>query len=786
MGMSKFEAILPLTEIQESLLLHRLFSNRDKGELHVRCDIDGNVEVERFERAWQEVVNANQALRTTIHWKDIKRPVQIIHPTCETKVEWIDALDLNSTTEALMGKDEQLGLDISALPSFRIKILKKSEKEYRLLLYCHHILLDGWSSVLILKDLIKAYDLDQKGSLEVRLGMKAFLGWSKRSKQDETDIKDKCKHFCEADGIMPLGSASSGGLFENLKLTLSKELVEQVNDFSKTMGISLNNVYQAAWAILLHGSSQKARVAFGTTVSGRMNRMTGIDGVTGMLTNVVPVFSSMTGTNLKTWLNSFQNGIVKSVVLESHSLRELHELAEKMGAPFTIDTLFTFENFPWENIEGNEWVVSNFKGGMTSNYPISISVLPADDVELQVQFDTTVINQRSANGLMQGYVDVLTGLTRGQSLEIILQDVNPVSFESLQVQKSDKPTDQDVLPANDVELQLLKIWQRVLNDDGITVRDDFFSMGGKSVQALQIFSEIQKMSGKNLSPATLLENRTVRSLAVQLSDGDMGNWSSLVPLNISGDGAPLFCIHAGGAHVFIYRELAELFENERPVFGIQPFGLDEGALHNQSIKEMTETYLREIKSVVGDGPINVLGYCFSAAIVAEMIQILSRETEQVLNAIIVDSAPGLTYGREKLPVIGRLKKLVGMFSQGQWARIKEVVEGKWDFVKMKYLGFLETEQMRNFRKVEGQLAQLYTNYEWKESSHNIDLIRSSEFANRSDKDIHLEEWRRLQGDHLNIHVVKGKHNDLFTSKHVNELATKVRQVLMSDLKANHH
>ena len=50
-------------------------------------------------------------------------------------------------------------------------------------------------------------------------------------------------------------------------------------------------------------------------------------------------------------------------------------------------------------------------------------------------------------------------------------------------------------------------------------------------------------------------------------------WSAIVPLRINGSKPPLFCLHAGGGHVFFYRKLAEQLGNDQPVYALQNLGV---------------------------------------------------------------------------------------------------------------------------------------------------------------------------------------------------------------------
>jgi thioesterase domain-containing protein/acyl carrier protein len=510
------------------------------------------------------------------------------------------------------------------------------------------------------------------------------------------------------------------------------------------------------------------------TTSGRSGGHPLVQDIVGLLANVVPIFSTMNSDRgVIDWLRTFQKTAVKSMGLDLWSINEVQDKARAVGKDFVVDSLFTFENFPWKDIVGKEMKITGFSSGITSNYPVTMIAVPGDRLSFHLHYDENVLSSAMAKELLDLYKTILLALTKAETINKL-----PASSIKIAAQKTDNSSKEIILPQSGMEVTLLRIWQKVLAIDNISVTDNYFAIGGKSIQALQVFSMLQSETGQNIAPATLLQYPSIRTLAEHISEGSETNWSSLVPLQVSGKGGPLFTIHAGGAHVFVYRALAEALKDQRPVYAIQPFGLDGSGQHNETIEDMTLAYLEEIKKVQPSGPVHILGYCFSAAIAAEMAFHLRKEGRR-FSILIVDSAPGLTYGRPKLPLGGRIKKLMGMFTEGQWARVREVIEGKWDGFKAKYLTKYESEQMRTFRQVEGILGKVYTAYNWKEYDGPIHLMRSAEFIGRSDKDIHVEEWDRLVGKNLHIHPVEGQHKTLFDPPHVTQLAEVLQDIMSS-------
>ncbi|HYN80431.1 MAG TPA: AMP-binding protein, partial [Gemmatimonadaceae bacterium] len=125
-------------------------------------------------------------------------------------------------------------------------------------------------------------------------------------------------------------------------------------------------------------------------------------------------------------------------------------------------------------------------------------------------------------------------------------------------------------PRDTLELQLTKMWEKVLGVEPIGVKDNFFDLGGHSLLAVRLFAQIEKSFGRNLPLATLFQAPTIEQLAdILRQQGWTSRWSSLVPIQPGGSKPPFYCMHAGGGQVFFYRDLAHRLGPDQPFYGLQ-------------------------------------------------------------------------------------------------------------------------------------------------------------------------------------------------------------------------
>jgi amino acid adenylation domain-containing protein len=232
-----------------------------------------------------------------------------------------------------------------------------------------------------------------------------------------------------------------------------------------------------------------------------------------------------------------------------------------------------------------------------------------------------------------------------------------------------------VAAESEIELKLIRIWERVLDVRPIGTDENFFELGGHSLLAVRLFAEIERDFGKNLPLAMLFQTPTVRQLANALRDeGWQPSWSSLVPIQTAGTSMPFFCVHAVGGNVLEYHDLARLLGPDQPIYGFQARGLDGKQTPHTSIKEMAAHYIAEMRDVQPNGPYLLGGRSSGGTIAFEMACQLEAAGEEVALLALFDTFPA-----------GYFKLLPGSASMGQrlFRRAK-----KWQshFLNLRQLG----------------------------------------------------------------------------------------------------
>src|SRR5205085_3562759 len=183
------EAIYRLSPMQEGLLFHTLLAP-GSGEyvVQVILRLDGELDVEALQRAWAAVIARHQVLRASFHWQGLSQPVQVIHQAAEMLIQQQDWRQHGDQEQAqlldeYLRADRRRGFDLGQAPLMRVRLVRTREQRYELIWSLHHLLMDGWSSPVLLKEVFRYYEAYRGGQeprVEPSPAYEGYIGWLRR------------------------------------------------------------------------------------------------------------------------------------------------------------------------------------------------------------------------------------------------------------------------------------------------------------------------------------------------------------------------------------------------------------------------------------------------------------------------------------------------------------------------------------------------------------------------------------------------------------------------------
>jgi thioesterase domain-containing protein len=192
-------------------------------------------------------------------------------------------------------------------------------------------------------------------------------------------------------------------------------------------------------------------------------------------------------------------------------------------------------------------------------------------------------------------------------------------------------------PHNGLEARLFNLWANVLGHQNFGVNEHFFDLGATSFQAVQLLSQMRHAFDQDISVAVLFRAPSIAQMALTLAKGEASQpWSCLVPIKPSGRKAPIFLVHHGGGGITGYAKLASALDPDRPLYGLQEPGIENGQDLPSSVIEIARLYVQEVQSVQPHGPYTIGGFCFGGVVAFEMAQQLREQGEDVDLLILLD------------------------------------------------------------------------------------------------------------------------------------------------------
>ena len=197
-----------------------------------------------------------------------------------------------------------------------------------------------------------------------------------------------------------------------------------------------------------------------------------------------------------------------------------------------------------------------------------------------------------------------------------------------------------VTSESEIENKISAIWGEHLGINSIGVDENFFSLGGSSLNAINIIHDINAIFDSKLPITSIYEYATVKKLSIEIQNRHLISKSEIVvPLKILKDKSPtpVFFCHPISGLVYCFSELLSCFRLSFSAYGLQDPSINANKLLYTNLKEMANDYLRAIKRVQPTGPYFLVGYSFGGNLMYEVSSLLERSGDRVALLIMLDS-----------------------------------------------------------------------------------------------------------------------------------------------------
>ena len=646
------QTIHSLSPSQQAILLHHLGEpSNDQGLIVVQAELAGPLSQETAQKFWLETLNKHEALRSFARWKNLKKPTMIVAKSTEANIRWIDLSarpkdDISQETSAIIAAERKTGIDLTTLPNNRLIIIDCGDQHFKILWICHHLLLDGWSSNLVLQDFLNRLNQAPTDSTSA-LPSADYLKWLKASpKEIAADFWQK-QAFDPCFLLSPSPHSRDQQRSDHeYPLSVTEE---QLSSFARQHRITTNALYTCAWALTLSKCTDSQIPSCAVVSSGRSIPLSHIENRVGMFANTAPAALPFTEeTSISSWLETSFQTLQKTYLHSHHHPSEILSWIGGSTNSFPFDSLFVHSNFPQPTREeGKPFHLSNINSDTTSTFPLVAAILPTA-VGAKLRFSiTNAFSQEQLTSLVTLYQQALLALLETPSEEklwVLLKTLTTKQFSSSQKIPLSPEKNSTTYPKKQVHsLERLfilpiaeKIWAEILDitQQDITPDSNFFKLGGNSIRALQFITKMKESLNLDLPFDILFEAPTLNEVVSRIAQQKTkSSWTSLVKVK-EGTRPPLYLVHNINGTVTPFYKLAKHTHPEQPIFGLQsprePFS-------DQVL--MAKAYLEEIRAHQPEGPYHLGGICNGGVIALEMAQQLRAQGQTVSFLALIDAVP---------------------------------------------------------------------------------------------------------------------------------------------------
>jgi hypothetical protein len=357
-------------------------------------------------------------LRTCFALDNPHRPLQVVQrrvvtPFAELPMPESDPAGQQAWLQQFLRKDRERGFVPTKAPLSRVTVIHAGDARHWLIWTYHHVLLDGWSTALVLRDIFQAYQARRSGQparAKVRRPFRDYIAsLARRSRLEEQMFWSDSLHGFEAPEFSLLDGSSlteSRSIRESRRAetTLSTEMAAALSSMGREHRLTLNTVIASAWSLLLSRYTGACDVMFGTVTSGRPAELQGVEEMTGLFINTLPVRVLIADElPLLSWLADQQDRQSRLRQYEHSALGEIIQWAGLPQGRQLLETVFVFENYPIGDAvieEGAAAGITHLESAEKTNFPITFQAdRRGNRVRLAILYD--------ADRFAAGYIETM-------------------------------------------------------------------------------------------------------------------------------------------------------------------------------------------------------------------------------------------------------------------------------------------------------------------------------------------------------------------------------------------
>ncbi|MCA9715211.1 MAG: amino acid adenylation domain-containing protein [Myxococcales bacterium] len=429
-GRERLAAIYPLTPLQQGMLYHSLHASPAHGSTpyttQISLTLHGALDVESLRASWDHVAGRHEALRSCFLQDGLREPVQVVLRRAPLQLEVLDWRDGPVDAAALEHELGELARELAArplpldvAPVNRVTLVRTGALEHTLLWDSHHILMDGWSMSVLLRELLQTYRALRAHRAPPRLPdapYERYLRWWRAQ-----DHARAAAHWGRAmqgvESPTPLAiERAVPGPEQGLRLHdvhLPEALTAALRRAADEARLTLATVLAGAWGLVLSRYSGLEDVMFGTVVSGRDVAVRGIESMVGLFIHMLPVRVRVDErADVWAWLRALQE---QQAAARAHQITPLVEIQRRTGVPVgtpLFRSVLVYQDYPFDAdaFSDPELSVRFRDASDPTHYPIVVTAIPGPRLHFSIEYDAALFERANVERMVGHIEQVLRGM----------------------------------------------------------------------------------------------------------------------------------------------------------------------------------------------------------------------------------------------------------------------------------------------------------------------------------------------------------------------------------------
>ncbi|MCP4156051.1 MAG: AMP-binding protein, partial [bacterium] len=390
--------------------------------------LKGQVDISRLESIFKKLIERHESFRTTFHMEK-GEPVQKVQKRVEFVVEYFDLCSKSATGETTGDNLEEKTIDafsrtfnLARAPLFRLGVIKKENNLYILMLDIHHIISDGVSATIILKDFTALYR--NKPLQEINITYKDYARWQSRNLREKTAYIKKQETYwlnlyktgvpeskLPTDYPEPAAMSTEAG---SEQMEIPAETARQIKKVVIKEGITLYSFLMAAYSLLLSKYSGGEDLIVGTVVAGRMHA--DLQNIVGAFVNLLPIRNFPQGDKeVEAYLKETNRSALEAFENQDYPYEALIaalKLPVTRGKDPLINAAFTVQNMDMDigHTQKDAFKIEpyKFRENKITNWILDlIAYETGDTVTLRLNYSSVLFARSTARDMLGHYMEII-------------------------------------------------------------------------------------------------------------------------------------------------------------------------------------------------------------------------------------------------------------------------------------------------------------------------------------------------------------------------------------------